>query len=313
MTSPVLSNPSNYQSASAADQWVNQCATLYGLGEPELVQLCQILLNFLIASANCITSGVCDQKTTLTAQYYTFSVAFYECVKCPVEASYLNKHCNCPQNQTLVNNTCQCAPTFGRDSINANQCICPANFYSNGTACVPSGEAPPSQSCPMFETLQNGTCKMEPLFAYLHKRPELPPLHLYIRLSVAYYECLKCPLEANLIDNKQCVCPENQVLFNGTCQCAPSFVRDSNSVFVPPISIVMELLVFLHSHQVKPRQHRVDQHQTNLHLVNHLPAHLHQPNPVRSSKPCKMESATVHLASQETQTPSAAFVHLATN
>jgi hypothetical protein len=35
----VISDPTYYQNATVADEWVNQCATMYGFGEPELVEI----------------------------------------------------------------------------------------------------------------------------------------------------------------------------------------------------------------------------------------------------------------------------------
>ncbi len=239
----VTSNPTNYQNDPAvAAEWVNQVATTFGFGEPELVHLCQTLLDFLIANADCMVNRNCDQRTTLTAQYNIYSVLYYECLNCPLEASIVGKICSCPQNQILVNKTCECAPTFVRHSNDPNQCACPANWSYNGTACLPpsqeissesfSSEVPladspvsesspseisPSSETPLSETppSEAASTPTEAPSAPSESAPSQSPSSEQIQQPSATPSSQSCPMF--------------ETLQNGTCTCSPGFTRDSKS------------------------------------------------------------------------------------
>jgi hypothetical protein len=317
----VVLNPTYYQNnSSAVDQWVNECAMTYGLGEPELVQLCRTFNDLLRNNAICIATS-CNASVIATSDFYMYSIYFYECLRCPPEANLIGTTCYCPANQVHVNSTCQCAPTFVRDSLTPSQCVCPANLYSNGTACVTATEVTSGSSicripgqfyniitnqcqCSTNFQVSNGLCSCNstnsyqtPFVCFTRNCPALPSIDLIINLvlrspnyyqsnpsavdqwvdacattygfgepelvqlcrnfndllrnnanciatscnasviatsnfyiySIYFYECLRCPLEANLINN-ECNCPENKTLVNNsTCECAPTFVRDSSN------------------------------------------------------------------------------------
>jgi hypothetical protein len=65
----VISNPNNYQNATVADEWINQCVTTYGFGKPEIVELCRNLLIHLMATASCLIDYSCNTNIYLTTDF----------------------------------------------------------------------------------------------------------------------------------------------------------------------------------------------------------------------------------------------------
>ncbi len=190
-------NVFNYNQ-TAANDLINEVVTIFGNGTipPELIKLLKEYFNFGMQNNECFYNSMCVNAVGQTTNYSSGAFNLTECINCPNEASFIDNVCTCPQNQTLFNQTCQCAPTFIRNSNNASQCLCPANSVYNGTCnCLPGFARDPNSGrcvCPPGYQLNNGTC---------------------------------VPLST---ESGNCVCPENEFYdyILKKCRCIDGYFRD---------------------------------------------------------------------------------------
>jgi hypothetical protein len=160
----------------------------------------------------------------------------------------LTNQCQCPPNFELVNGQCKCnLPYGGSTACLAHNCQPPLNFfsrfYSNGAYYQSNATAANEYINEAARYYGNGDPSLELVelcrtffnFSFSNfgcvfegscNNKQAGTFYFYFN-SIEYYECINCPADSSITDNV--CCPQNQTNVNGICQCAPTFVWNSNN------------------------------------------------------------------------------------